>query len=397
MKEYLTKNSNGEYQLVNHRFSEDDIEIPDGANAFLRIGNGRNYFYRFGEISFVFYEDGRREIIQDGIKTAEEFVCYDNLDNDIILWQREKIEVGEAGKKFDSGKSRFSLLPKGAVNKIIDVLEFGAKKYTVIDFYDRITIGKIIENRIWLSMPSVSSAGITKEFSPRVVVQNAIERSSIKYLHALAVKKRSLSQQKMEDVVLVTSLKELPNALWNLKLNKNISELTENHQILKKGSERESESDAVILNTEKSKVNAQESETLRGTDSLCRNMSVFVSEDVQYAEVKNVHTLTTTIVQGNSETCFVVSAIKLSDCYKSLLILLEHYYSTSININEIGTVVQGANNWQEVDNAEERYYNAAMRHIDLWWNGEKRDPETGIHHLAHAATNLFFLMWFDNK
>lgn len=168
MKEYLTKNSNGEYQLVNHRFSEDDIEIPDGANAFLRIGNGR------------------REIIQDGIKTAEEFVCYDNLDNDIILWQREKIEVGEAGKKFDSGKSRFSLLPKGAVNKIIDVLEFGAKKYDV-------------------------------------------------------------------------------------------------------------------------------------------------------------------------------------------------------------------DNWQKVENAKTRYYDATMRHIDLWWNGEKTDSETGIHHLAHAATNLLFLMWFDEN
>lgn len=31
MKEYLTKNSNGEYQLVNHRFSDHDIEVPEGA------------------------------------------------------------------------------------------------------------------------------------------------------------------------------------------------------------------------------------------------------------------------------------------------------------------------------------------------------------------------------
>ena len=68
-----------------------------------------------------------------------------------------------------------------------------------------------------------------------------------------------------------------------------------------------------------------------------------------------------------------------------------------IDVLEFGAKKYSADNWQEVDNAEERYYNAAMRHIDLWWNGEKRDPETGIHHLAHAATNLFFLMWFDNK
>ena len=68
-----------------------------------------------------------------------------------------------------------------------------------------------------------------------------------------------------------------------------------------------------------------------------------------------------------------------------------------IEVLEFGAKKYSADNWQEVDNAKERYYNAAMRHIDSWWNGEKCDPETGIHHLAHAATNLFFLMWFDNK
>lgn len=38
MKEYLTKNSNGDYQLVNHRFSDDDIEVPHGAERFTEGG-----------------------------------------------------------------------------------------------------------------------------------------------------------------------------------------------------------------------------------------------------------------------------------------------------------------------------------------------------------------------
>ena len=33
MKEYLEKQADGSYQLVNHRFSEDDIEVPDGAEV----------------------------------------------------------------------------------------------------------------------------------------------------------------------------------------------------------------------------------------------------------------------------------------------------------------------------------------------------------------------------
>ena len=71
--------------------------------------------------------------------------------------------------------------------------------------------------------------------------------------------------------------------------------------------------------------------------------------------------------------------------------------SSIIAVLEFGAKKYEANNWQKVNNAKERYYDAAMRHIDSWWNGEKFDQETGIHHLAHAATNLFFLKWFDDK
>ena len=159
MKEYLTKNSSGNYQLVNHRFSEDDIEVPEGADVEPK--------YTDDEVKYMDENgQGRSQSLNDQYAEIE--------------------QVRQSGMKFDSNKPRHSLLPKGAINSVIKVLEFGAKKYD-------------------------------------------------------------------------------------------------------------------------------------------------------------------------------------------------------------------ADNWQKVNNAKERYYNAAMRHIDSWWNGEKRDPETGIHHLAHAATNLFFLMWFDNK
>lgn len=52
----------------------------------------------------------------------------------------------------------------------------------------------------------------------------------------------------------------------------------------------------------------------------------------------------------------------------------------------------GANNWQHVQGAEERYYNAALRHMFAWQAGEKVDPESGISHLAHAICSLMFLI-----
>jgi len=33
-----------------------------------------------------------------------------------------------------------------------------------------------------------------------------------------------------------------------------------------------------------------------------------------------------------------------------------------------------------------------MRHIVAWWLGERDDPESGFHHLAHAMCCLIFLV-----
>lgn len=54
-------------------------------------------------------------------------------------------------------------------------------------------------------------------------------------------------------------------------------------------------------------------------------------------------------------------------------------------------------NWKIVPNARTRYYDAAKRHIGLWWGGEKIDPDHGTPHLAHAICCLLFLLWFDDQ
>lgn len=68
-----------------------------------------------------------------------------------------------------------------------------------------------------------------------------------------------------------------------------------------------------------------------------------------------------------------------------------------IDVLEFGAKKYSVGNWVTVPNARTRYYDAVMRHVEAWWSGEKNDPETGLPHLAHAATCLLFLMWFDNE
>lgn len=57
----------------------------------------------------------------------------------------------------------------------------------------------------------------------------------------------------------------------------------------------------------------------------------------------------------------------------------------------------GANNWQKVEDAKNRYYAALRRHIAAWRKGEQVDAETGIDHLAHAAANIMFLLHLDKE
>ena len=49
------------------------------------------------------------------------------------------------------------------------------------------------------------------------------------------------------------------------------------------------------------------------------------------------------------------------------------------------------NNWRKVDDRD-RYIAAAYRHMAAHRKGELLDPETGLMHLAHAATNLLFIV-----
>lgn len=57
----------------------------------------------------------------------------------------------------------------------------------------------------------------------------------------------------------------------------------------------------------------------------------------------------------------------------------------------IGAKKYERENWRFVPEAERRYFDALMRHLWAWKRGETHDPETGRHHLGHAACCLFFL------
>ena len=66
-----------------------------------------------------------------------------------------------------------------------------------------------------------------------------------------------------------------------------------------------------------------------------------------------------------------------------------------LKVLEFGAKKYAPDNWMKVDNAQIRYYDAALRHITAWHEGEEFDQETGVSHIAHALCCLHFLMWFE--
>jgi hypothetical protein len=54
-------------------------------------------------------------------------------------------------------------------------------------------------------------------------------------------------------------------------------------------------------------------------------------------------------------------------------------------------------NWKHVPESKTRYFDALERHVWAWKMGEQTDPESGMHHLAHALCCLMFLYEHDVK
>src|ERR1035437_3977488 len=66
-----------------------------------------------------------------------------------------------------------------------------------------------------------------------------------------------------------------------------------------------------------------------------------------------------------------------------------------VKILTFGAKKYSANNWQQVEDGENRYYAALMRHLSVSRQGEKIDPESGLSHLSHVMCNVVFLLWLE--
>jgi len=51
----------------------------------------------------------------------------------------------------------------------------------------------------------------------------------------------------------------------------------------------------------------------------------------------------------------------------------------------------GRHNYRVIGVRSSVYYDATMRHLAAWWEGQDIDPDSGIHHVTKAIASLFVL------
>jgi hypothetical protein len=58
-----------------------------------------------------------------------------------------------------------------------------------------------------------------------------------------------------------------------------------------------------------------------------------------------------------------------------------------------GAEIYEANSWQNLEDFNDRYYGALLRHLLEYRKGNKKDKESGLPHIFHALCNVAFLVW----
>jgi hypothetical protein len=98
---------------------------------------------------------------------------------------------------------------------------------------------------------------------------------------------------------------------------------------------------------------------------------------------------------GYEDASFTTAGRKFDGGKLEYGLLPPHALEETVKVLTFGAQKYERDNWQKVPDSKRRYFDALQRHVWAWKTGEKLDPESGIHHLAHAMCCLMFLYEHD--
>ena len=296
------------------------------------------------------------------------------------------------GDRYNKGKTKWSLVDWESLEPLVQVLMFGANKYTKHTPKPLEEIVGILNERLWENRHNALSVVTVKTLSPEDFVTNAIQKKLSKKLSVLDVGNLEQLQALKGIVNPVMSEKDFlqeQRSQQDVLSTKNSTEAQKSFESEKKNGK---EGGLELLSLKKNKELAIGKDTYLSTEYQKSSTKYYYSVDVGSVGLKKDHILTMTIAQESLEICYVVSATKLLDCYKIILALLNLCTNTSVSINEILNIESGVGNWQKGLKVTETM-ESCLRHIFSFLSGEDNDKESGLTHLGHAMCNLHFATW----
>lgn len=251
------------------------------------------------------------------------------------------------GNKFDNEKLPWHLLPPDAIEEIVKVLQFGAKKYTTV-----------VENE-WhalLLVPTVKSIKVSTQTG--LVVAAMKSTCGKPTLSMLNVNARTGETGSSVTDTVCENWQSAAGMILNLV--RVISAPSGSYA-----------SKSLVSQRERTKNSAG-----KGAPSVAR---------------PNTFTLTIVMQQGDFAVSFAPDAITDSAFWMTVWKDLSVRYGISRPQNQTGE-----RNWEK-GMRWNRPFAALMRHMWAWWRREEADPETGLSHLAHAGCCLLFLIAYEKR
>ena len=87
-------------------------------------------------------------------------------------------------------------------------------------------------------------------------------------------------------------------------------------------------------------------------------------------------------------------ALKFDEGKAPMSLISNEFLTQVAMVMEFGKKKYAAHNWRQGFDWN-RPLDASLRHIHAFTDGEDKDPESGLSHLAHAACCLMFLIEFE--
>jgi hypothetical protein len=313
-----------------------------------------------------------------------------------------------SGIKFDGAKRRMSLFPVNVLNCVLDVLEYGAKKYTKSIDYTASSF--ILELRGELELcRTVQSVGDLNIFAIRqkdCVLPAPINTLKVdEGLFALSVKEDGSFIPARDVVVVMTNGSK--QQIRNIKsINEKITltgiDNTPNTCEIIVCEDSLIHYPEPVISTLSKLISCKRGDLQNKRLLFCSKNRTIRAQSALDLLLSAPYISTMTIKQDGREVIFVVAATMVWECLTTLLQVLRQRYNIFPNLQQIKlsdnlcrAEFSGTNNWKHVANGEVRYYDAAMRHIGARHAGEINDPESKLPHLGHAMCCLIFWLWFD--